>query len=289
LAAPALEPVRREVPAARDASRVPPALHSEQPSAVDPSTPTIDTGSDYLMHDLELRTFQLDDRDRAEETPRRGVFRRIALAAVFAGLVLAVALYFTPRGRPYYLRWYQQVIAWVNSVKGRPAGAPPAADDGNSQNTASRSNKPSVTTPTPLWSVPRSDPSSTAALAVAPSGKDSPVSQPAVKGEAPKSEVHIGPGSSPGAANTKPALESVAVEGPAASPTEPRAAEQRAWELRERAINSEQRGDYANALKEYEWIEQLRLPEGAGPTDIDSRLRHVRELLKQRTNQSDAR
>jgi hypothetical protein len=67
-------------------------------------------------------------------------------------------------------------------------------------------------------------------------------------------------------------------------PPDPQTAERRAWELYERAIKSEQRSDYAAAVKEYQWIEQLRLPEGVGPSDVESRLERARKLLQAREN-----
>jgi hypothetical protein len=67
-------------------------------------------------------------------------------------------------------------------------------------------------------------------------------------------------------------------------PSDPQTAERRAWALYERAIKSEQRSDYAAAVKEYQWIEQLRLPEGVGPSDVEARLERARKLLQAREN-----
>jgi hypothetical protein len=103
------------------------------------------------------------------------------------------------------------------------------------------------------------------------------------KTAAPEPLIDIGPASKPAAAMAKPP-EGDAVNRIEISASEPKAAERRSWELYERAIKSEQREDYSAAVKEYEWIEQLRLPEGAGPSDVESRLQRARQLQKQKSN-----
>ena len=51
---------------------------------------------------------------------------------------------------------------------------------------------------------------------------------------------------------------SIQVTGP---PIDVKSTERRAWEFYESAIKFEQREEYGGAVKQYEWIEQLRLPD----------------------------
>jgi hypothetical protein len=70
-----------------------------------------------------------------------------------------------------------------------------------------------------------------------------------------------------------------------APPVDPQLAERWAWERYERAFKAEQKRDYAQAAKDYEWIRDLRLPDGVGPSDVQARLDRVKQLLQQRPQQ----
>jgi hypothetical protein len=101
---------------------------------------------------------------------------------------------------------------------------------------------------------------------------------------AAKKPVATAPATIPAVAGTKDNATATAKVQISPPPSDPQTAESRAWELYERAIKSEQRSDYAAAVKEYQWIEQLRLPEGVGPSDVESRLERARKLLQAREN-----
>ena len=256
-----VDPVRREVPQPRDvAATVAENMRAADIRASDirsidtaPMTMNMDDSAE-LPSGLELRTFQLDDDAPHHDPPRKGLLRRMLVAAVFAGLVLAVTPYFTPQGRPHYVKAYEQVLGWIGSAKNHPANGQP--EQREPAKVASYKATPLLTTSRP--------PAST----VAPAQTQAP---------AMPTDVRIGPGATTPESPAKIDTTEVTV---APGGNDPKNAELRAWQLRERAINSERRADYDNAVKEYEWIEQLRLPEGVGPTDIDSRLQHARELLK---------
>ena len=248
------EPVRREVPP-RDAPRPAAIQTAAAPNAdavFNPSVPIIDMEEEFLPASLQMRTFQLDEDDELQGAAHPGVFRRILIAGFLALAALAGALYFNPQVRPYYIRWYQQGVSWIASLKSSPSAA---------------ADKPTVSSPkttesshTPLMVVPKE----------APKPVPAPSPPPAVK--PPPTEIRIEPGAS--TRQIKPVVEAAEAEN----------AEHRAWTLREGAIASEQRGDYADAVKKYEWIESLRLPEGVGPSDIESRLQQARIQLKQKSN-----
>jgi hypothetical protein len=200
-----------------------------------------------------MRTFQLDDDDdELNGPPHPGVWRRIVLAGVLALMVLAGALYFSPQLRPYYLRWYHQVASWFTSSKSQPSSPARDVSDNSSKTTAS-SHTPLMVVPAEI-SKPIKDPTPT------------PVAKP------PPADIRIEPGAS---------MQQIK---PVVPQPEPENAEHRAWTLREGAIASEQRGDYADAVKKYEWIESLRLPDGVGPSDVESRLQQARIQLKQKSN-----
>ncbi len=264
------EPIRREVPAQempRPATFPAPSPVPElnQPSLpVDPLVPVIDMGDELLPLGLEMRTFRLDS-PVDPQPPHRGVTGRILIAAALTFAALAPVLYLNPQVRPHYVRWYHQLIGWV---KGTGVQSPtPAATPTRDAPELTR------TSPTPLWSVPASVPVDRVYPEPVITPKSWPITQPKIL------EVQVTVGS---------ATESVGKVPPSSAPViqisppplEPQAAERRSWELYKRAIESEQRDDYAEAVKAYEWIIQLRLPEGAGPMDVESRLQWARQSIK---------
>ena len=254
-------PVRREVPSPIP---VPGAasvgiLQSPPPTdfPIDPSVPIIDMEDETLPAGMEMRAFQLDE-DGSSGTLTSGTFKRIFLAATITFLTVLPVLYWNPQVRPHYVHWYQQFRGWIRNAP--PQNWFPKQEpvlDGNSYAVPPNS----IAAPTTLLSVP-----------------------PNTKNET-KSIVPIEP-----IAETAPKFlfkpkeqDSLISLDPEA--TSPKAAERRSWEHYERAIKSEQRADFATAIKEYEWIEQLRLPEGTGPSDVESRLQRARELYKKRINE----
>lgn len=121
----------------------------------------------------------------------------------------------------------------------------------------------------------------------------------------PAPQVSVGPGSSahetakpprptsppqvvtnpPVQTQPSPATGGAQVQISAPPPVDPQLAERWAWERYERAFKAEQKQDYAQAAKDYEWIRDLRLPDGVGPSDVQSRLDRVKQLLQQRQQQ----
>ena len=271
---PGAEPVRREAPmpspppymgASGSVGLIQPPPPTDAP--IDPTVPVIDMGETAMPSGMEFRAFQMEG-DAAPAKPPRGALRRILLAAVLTAIAVVPVLYFNPQVRPHYVKWYQHFLVWVKNLSTHP----PAPASRASHQEVVPVDPPSATRsgPTPLLSVPVQPP-------VAPP----PVAQKLAP--LPDPDVEIGPAK--GTVATMPTTAkapepSVRVEGPLESQT----AERRSWELYERAIKSEQREDYGSAVKEYEWIAQLRLPEGAGPSDVESRLQRARALLKQRSN-----
>ena len=267
------DPVLREVPSPPEtprASTFPAPAPSGGDNSVnpplDPSVPVIDMGDELLPIGMEMRTFRLDP-DTDFRSSRKSVFTRILIAAVLTFIALAPVFYFNPQVRPHYIRWYQQLIGWVKGI-GSHSIAPAAVLMESTETEVSRRS------PTPLWSAP-----------VPGSARIKPATIPeAVQIPQPgTTEIQV----SPGNATHSPSVRTEEIKPLiqiSPSPLEPQTAERRSWELYKRAIESEQREDYTAAVKAYEWIEQLRLPEGAGPTDVESRLQVVRQRLKQSNN-----
>lgn len=264
------EPVRREAtpPPAESPTPRTGLLDAPPPAGVpiDPSTPVIDMGEDALPSGMEFRAFQMEG-DHDVPAPRKGTLRRILIAAFLTVLIVAPVLYLNPEVRAHYVRWYQQFVAWMKTPRTRavvPTSATMPTLETNTDATDPSTSPPS----TPLFSVPVFTP------------VDKP---PEKKAAAPEPLIDIGPASKPTPIIPKPP-DGDAVNRVEISPSEPKATERRSWELYERAIKSEQREDYSAAVQEYEWIEQLRLPEGSGPSDVESRLQHARQLQKQKSN-----
>ena len=265
------EPVRREVPPPQDpptrASTFPaPAPNvtvSQEGAPIDPSLPVIDMGDELLPMGMEMRTFGLDP-DEEVHSSKKSVFARILIAAVLTFVLIAPVFYLNPQVRPHYVRWYQQLVNWAKNIGNRSSTPAAIFTDSAAAETA-RSH------PTPLWSVP---PTEVAAKKIEVVEEVKPVLKPSGP------EIQISP--SPATRLLAVPLEEhkpvIQVSPP---PLEGQAAERRSWELYNRAIESEQREDYAAAVKSYERIEQMRLPEGAGPTDVESRLKLARQQLKQ--------
>jgi len=267
------EPVLREVPVPSEVPRAstfpaptPTMKVSNVNAPIDPSVPVIDMGDELLPLGMEMRTFRLD-ADVDTRASKKSVFTRILLAAVLTFIALAPVLYFNPQVRPHYVRWYHQLIGWVKGIAGQSTA--PAA----------------VLNEAPAMEVPRNSPTVLWSAPVPEGAKMKPANTPdAIAVPKPTTaDIQV----SPGVANRSPAVDSdenalrVQISPP---PLEPQTAERRSWELYKRAIESEQREDYIAAVKAYERIGQLRLPEGAGPTDVDSRLQLVRQRIKQRNN-----
>jgi hypothetical protein len=297
------EPVRREVPAGPAPAAGEAARHDAAEASVDPSLPVIDM-DEALPSGMEFRAFQLpgESPEDGRPQPQQGSssFRRVAIAAAITFLFLAGLLYFHPEVRAHYAKWFDGLRAWAKPASTRPLGVPedpvtPPADRDH--------HSPSSVAPTILMNVPEDRPS---ALTAAPlssflstqvaSESDAPT--PTTK---PVAEITLSPASSTSVypATSKPAPVVTTAPAPAKQeatgtahvqisppPSDPQTAERRAWELYERAIKSEQRSDYAAAVKEYQWIEQLRLPEGVGPSDVESRLSRARKLMQDRENAS---
>ena len=247
------EPVRREIvpPQMQVVAPQEPLVSAVSEIPMPASISVIDLDGDALPSALHMRTFQMGEDDELHASKERHTFRRIVMAGFVALIVLAGSLYFSPQVRPYYVRWYQQVMSWFSS--GSPAAAHPKG--------VSNSEPPPVQRTTRLMTVDQ------VPTPVAPT--PAPTSDP-VK----TTDIHIEPG------NPTPAVK------PALQETEPENAEHRAWALREGAIASEQRGDFADAVKKYEWIVNLRLPEGVGPSDVESRLQQARLLIKKQPAQN---
>ena len=234
------------------------------PEPIRREVPVIDMGDELLPLGLEMRTFRLDSPVDSQRT-HKGVLGRILIAAALTFAALAPVLYLNPQVRPHYVRWYHQLVGWV---KGTGVQSPtPAATPTRDASELTR------TSPTPLWSVPASVPVDRVDPEPVITPKSWPITQPKIL------EVQVTPG---------PATESLGTMPPSSAPViqisppplEPQAAERRSWELYKRAIESEQRDDYTEAVKAYEWIIQLRLPEGAGPMDVESRLQWARQSIK---------
>jgi ribosomal protein L40E len=269
------DPVRREVPrVAAEQDRpihraIAAATFQSSPGEVssDPAITVVDMDDQALPSGLEMRTFEMNHSSRG----RGGILRGMLIAALFAGAALAVGAYFTPQGRSYYERWYRQAADWV-----KPAGGgKPASSESPVIKPPPIVQKKVSATPTPLWTVATTKPIVSVVTAppvveiVTTPAANNGATQPMAKAAAGPVKLNV--------EITPPPPSAVA-----SLPQEPQAAERRSWELYERAIKSEQREDYAGAVKEYEWIEQLRLPEGAGPTDVESRLARARQLLGQK-------
>ncbi len=283
------EPVRKETPAtheappepqgepaARDlstkgmASQRPPLPHHQPIAAaldpmVDHGLPVVDMGNDPMPSGVEMRAFQFPgDYARGEFHPK-SLFRRLLIAALLALVALAGGLYFNPQVRPHYERLFRSLMNRAHGANGERA--PVIKSEPKSPHAVLRSSS------TPLMGLSRD---STPPPATTPS---------------PKTEITLGPGSStdsplPAAKTLTPPESSPTAIPDTANikitppPTDPQAAERRAWELYERAIKAEQRADYDAAVKEYEWIAQLRLPDGMGPLDVDARLARARQQAR---------
>jgi hypothetical protein len=291
------EPVRKELPTEAPASAPSNALAAaEEPKPapepviptspadrlLDPSVAVIDMGDDPMPSGVEMRAFQLpSDYARGEEP--RGIAKRILVAAVLGLAALGGGLYFHPEVRPHYQQWYRSIMSRVSGPDGKRlprenTGDP--ATGGHSSTDGGGVAAPLVArhAPTPLMGLTR------------PVTDTEPV-----KKAPPQAEISLGPGKSdPAPALLNPPQPQPAIATPPAKPdadakiqvtpppSDPQAVERRAWELYERGIKSEQRADYAAAAKEYEWIEQLRLPDGVGPLDVDARLQRAKALAAQK-------
>lgn len=262
------QPVRMEVPVTAPASnRAAAAIGLLQSPAftdspIDPSVPIIDM-DDTLPTGMEFRAFQLDGPEDSLKSSS-GAFRRIVVAAALTILGILPILYFNPQVRSHYVRWYEQFRMWMRNVPAPQTHLPrtPTTDQ------ATGDVEPATAaTPTRLL--------------VVPPGTIERIQLPRYLSERSDS---TSPTTNSSVGGPEKSLLNEPLPHPEAAPIEPKAAERRSWELYERAIKSEQREDYTAAVKEYEWIEALRLPEGAGPSDVETRLQRARELRKQRNN-----
>jgi hypothetical protein len=251
-------------------------------------------------------------QQRRQPHPRRGTLARVAVAAVITFITLAAVLYLHPEVRAHYRKWWDGLRAWIKSPGSSrraaadlddPAGASASALD--FVNAAPRVTPAAAQpprravafAPAPLLNMaemparppPPASPATTSAVSLRttttqPTSRKLPEVTLSPGSAAPNIGQHSAakPASAPSDASAEDAAR-VQISPP---PSDPQTADRRAWELYERAIKSEQRGDYGAAVKEYQWIEQLRLPEGLGPLDVEARLARARKLLLERENAS---
>jgi hypothetical protein len=320
LVAPA-QPVRREV-AHNAASDDDDDVESGAPESpeIDPDIPVIDM-NEVLPSGMEFRAFQLPGEEAAagagplpqqqqQQQPRsrRGTLARVAIAGVITFIVLAAILYLHPEVRAHYRKWWDGLRAWIKwPGSSRPAAA--ELDDPKASASAldfvktaplatpvaQPPRRPATFTPTPLLNMAEvpaksASPAMTAAVSLRTTTTTQPTSRklPEVTLSPGSAASNIGqqPAAKPASAPSSASAEDAARVQISPPPSDPQTADRRAWELYERAIKSEQRGDYGAAVKEYQWIEQLRLPEGLGPLDVEARLARARKLLLERENAS---
>ena len=275
----AAEPIRPREPVQRNRAILPPAIATSGIALRGPSSPglplhdmsdaeQIDMGEEELPSGMELRAFQLPaSRSGSQKT----LVKRMALAFVLALMVALPVSYFCKPLRDQYERWYSQGKSFLKSN-----GSGNVSPENNLTPVASQATDSSQST---------NSSKHTGLMSVSTSPRPG------------NSDVKVGPnnqgdGKSLSSANSsiasgKPAFiapkndSSVQVGPP---PTDLPSADKRAWEIYNRALDSEKRGDYSSAIKEYDWILQLRLPEGFGPTDVQNRMDLVRKILSDREN-----
>ena len=258
---PPVEPVRREVIPPRE---VPARPQVNVPlDADDGPMSFVETDSDALPAGIDLRTFQLNDE--SPRGPRKSLVRRFFMAGFSACLVLLVAGYFTPQFRPMYDHAVDRVMSWLGTNKTHAAENNAGPDDSAS----ATSNTDQVRTPAPGHPTPLLNVSSTNTNPAVPVRPTSPT------------DVRVGP-ASPGA-DPIPADDATDKVTITQGDTISKSADL-AWQFNARAFEFEKRGDYAAAIREYEKIVKLRLPEHDGPTDVETRLQKARELLKAQNN-----
>ena len=287
------EPVRREVsngarpPLAQPAARAP---QNELPADVIAKGPVqmIDMGEEPAPAGVELRAFQLPRNPLAGHRSPRGLLRRIVVAAICGMIAMAIGLYLSPQVRPHYVRWLQAAKARVSGSDQRQAqnvdhaGSAPSSTT-NPPASAQRASD-QLTKPSALMNVTHSETTDASRAAIKPQTRPS------------TADISFGPGkftseplltlkdSAAADAGLKPAtnpsiIAQIQITPP---PMDTQTAERRAWELYDRAIKAEQREDYRGAVKEYEGIDELHLADGAGPSDVQSRLERARHFLEQR-------
>jgi hypothetical protein len=233
--------------------------------------PIIDMGADAIPAAAEMRAFELPDVHN--QKPRNlHLGRKMALAALIALVCGGAAAWYSPDFRQYCQHSYDTLLAHVATANHQPLhhSAPtdnnPMADGQTDVQT--KTDSPDV--PTPLMNAPVVASNDTKADA----GKSQIATQ-----------VNIGPGQGGAPAIVQPATNPSPTAVPAAvrsvpensvvvtpPPTDPQTSESRAWELRDRALEAERRGDFTQAVKDYQWIQKMGLPDGVGPSDIDTRL-----------------
>ncbi len=279
------EPVRRDVsnaarpPVAQPAA---PLSQNELPGDFIAKGPVqmIDMGEEPAPAGVELRAFQLPRNPLAGRRSPRGLLRRIVVAAICGAIAMAIGLYFSPQVRPHYVRW-------IKAARARASGSEhPQSQIVDPTNPPISPQRASAqpTTPAALMNITRSETTDASRAGIKPQTRPS------------TADITFGPGkfasepllslkeSAPADAGLKPAtnpsiIAQIQITPP---PMDPQTAERRAWELYDRAIKAEQREDYRAAVKEYEGIDDLHLADGAGPSDVQSRLERARYFLKQR-------
>jgi hypothetical protein len=236
------------------------------------AVPIIDMGADAIPAAAEMRAFELPDV--RQNPPHESHLGRKMLAAAIVALACgAAAAWYSPDFRQYCQHSYATLMAHVANANGHPLQPADLLDD-------------KTVADTHMDSAIKADaPETPTALMSAPVGNTNDVKAPAVS-TLPPPQVSYGPGSETAEASTKPASKvPTASAVPAAAslpsdnsvvvtppPTDPQSAETRAWELHGQALEAEKHGDFATAVKDYQWIQNMRLPDGVGPSDVDTRL-----------------
>jgi hypothetical protein len=266
---------------------------------------------------MEFRAFQMSGEEgggvagmppqQRQPVRRRGTLARVGVAATVTFIALAAVLYLHPEVRAHYRKWWDGLRDWIKSP-GTSHRTTAAAAAEVEDRTAVLAERPRFGSPTPLPQptpgrrIPLATTTTTtwesvlekAAVAPATTAPSS-TTKPSAARKLPEVTLSPGRGVESRGPATRPAKSVVSSAAPddeaarvqiSPPPSDSQTADRRAWELYERAIKSEQRGDYAAAVKEYQWIEQLRLPEGLGPLDVESRLARARKLMLERENAS---
>jgi hypothetical protein len=233
-----------------------------------PVVPVIDV-DDTLPSGMEMRAFSLPDDYALGARPRARIARKLLFAAVIAILCGIAAGGYSPAFRDAVIHGYHTVMAKVTGrpqVTPQPPSVAPVAP--NEPVTASHKQTPA----TKLMNV-HTQPieGSTADVQIGPSKIVQPRKQPKAQPKAATSPANASSKQAPtGGAD-------IQIFSPA---SDPQAAANWAWQLRDQAIQYERDGQYVQALHDYERIRDLRLPDGVGPSDIQERLDRVKALVK---------
>ena len=271
---PTTQPAPQPSPATRQTIALARSFPANVPLTAPPSVnthglPIVDMGDQPLDSGMEFAAFDLPSRD--PQKPRRGmrVFSGIALALLLACSSLGVALYLHPELSPRYAAWIHGAVTKISlMMHGKPPGGESATKPVDSANSIAGS---------PMTNI-NGDPRTL----------NSGFARPAASGTSRTPlQMQIGPGTStlPRPSPVVPRIASpphnaaeqtVTISPP---PTPAAIAERQAYSWRTAAVQAEQQGDYATAVKQYQAIQSLHLPEGTGPSDIQARLDRARILL----------